>query len=86
MLKKEICLKCFLERAKSSNDGSTRYDFLKHWDKNLCCCPFEKRTEAVNDSNYEIQTYTFAALSIEDLPPEKCPYALEHIVNRPPLP
>jgi hypothetical protein len=83
MLKKEICLRCYIEKLKHGDVVKARYDFEKRWDEDVCWCPFEKRVKIVEDTDYVIQTYQ--PLKIEDIPPENCPYALEHIVNRPSL-
>ena len=81
MLKKEICLRCYLEKLKGGDAIKARYDFYKRWDEDVCWCPFERRTETNEGTDYIIETYH--PRRIEDMPPENCPYALEHIVNRP---
>jgi len=68
MLNKEICRRCLIQFHDSL--GWVDFD-ERHWAKErIVFCPY---------------TVDFAhvARSIDNEPPERCPYTLEHMVNEP---
>jgi len=76
MLNKDICYKCFMKNRENARGVylSGGYAFYYQWDVDgNCLCLFSETLDG--------KPVFVAAYSINEPPPEKCPYLLEQLLN-----